>query len=216
MDEEDEPLRQARADVAVIDSRKLGIPPSWKPEDDNAAAVTLAEPRLVRREPETERWVEITTVHGRLVTVIEVLSPANKSGAGREKYLRKRASYEQARVNIVEIDLLRKGTPTVAAQAEECDPAAATLYTICVFRAARPACHEVYHWSLIEAIPAFAVPLRETDPDAPLNLQPLLNRCYEMGYYWQEPYATRRIEPPLPEVEQSFVTERLRQAGLIE
>ena len=54
-----------------------------------------------------------------------------------------------------------------------------------VSRAQRPGRHEVYRISLRERLPAFRVPLRETGPDVPLDLQPLADRCYRTGRYWQ-------------------------------
>jgi hypothetical protein len=215
VEESDETRHSARADVAVIESWKKGIPPTWSPGGEKASPVTLAEPKLVARETGVERWVEITTVHGKLVTVIEVLSPANKSGAGRIRYLSKRATYEEAGVNVVEIDLLRGGSPTVAATVGA-PVEGTTRYTICVFRAAKSERFEVYHWGLRDRIPAFAVPLRPEDPDAPLDLQPLIDRAYELGYYWQDSPSPTRIDPPLDGDDATFATGQLIEAGLIE
>lgn len=49
-----------------------------------------------------------------MVTIIEVLSPANKSGDGREKYIQKQTELLNAQVNLVEIDLLSGPTATLA------------------------------------------------------------------------------------------------------
>src|SRR5215831_17508268 len=46
---------------------------------------------------------------GEVVCVIELLSPVNKQGGGREDYLRKRAAVLQSTAHIVELDLLRSG-----------------------------------------------------------------------------------------------------------
>lgn len=215
VEEADGSAQTARADVAVVESWGKGLAPSWSPGGGGQAAVALASPKLVLRESRVERWVAISTVHGKLITVIEVLSPSNKTGSGRARYLKKRASCEEAGVNVVEVDLLRSGNPTVAAE-HGTPPGDATRYSICVFRAARPERFEVYHWSLRERIPAFAVPLRAEDPDAPLDLQPLLDRAYELGYYWQDNPDPRRLDPPLDTDEVAFATERLRAAGLLE
>jgi hypothetical protein len=57
-------------------------------------------------------WVEILHLpEQRLVTSIEVLSPANKQGAGRVEYLTKFNRLWRAEVNLVEIDLLVGGRP---------------------------------------------------------------------------------------------------------
>lgn len=202
----------ARADVAVVEPWKRGDRPSWPGVEPAGGDVALADPELVLRASEIERWVEIRTAGGRLVTVIEVLSPTNKCGPGRDRYLKKRETYHHAGVNVVEIDLLRGGSPTVAAWSGE--PGEATRYTICVFRAAKPDRFEVYHWGLRDRIPAFAVPLRAEDPDAPLDLQPMINRAYELGYYWQDRQEVARLDPPFGAAEAEFAVARLREAGL--
>ena len=43
------------------------------------------EPIRVSREDETERWVEVLDTSGRVITTIELLSPNNKQGTGREE-----------------------------------------------------------------------------------------------------------------------------------
>ena len=51
--------------------------------------------------------LELTT--RKLVAVIEFLSPTNKRGLERKKYLRKRERILLSSVHLLEIDLLRKG-----------------------------------------------------------------------------------------------------------
>lgn len=102
-----------RADVAVADAWKQGRPPVWQgvsePRDGEAVA---SEPVYCICGEETERWIEISDIHGRVITVIEVLSPDNK-GPGRERYLAKRRTYLAGGVSVVEIDLLRGGSHSV-------------------------------------------------------------------------------------------------------
>jgi Protein of unknown function (DUF4058) len=64
-----------------------------------------------------------------VVTVIEVLSPANKVGEGRLKYDEKRQNVLASRSHLVEIDLLRRGRPMDFSGA-----AAPTHYRILVSR----------------------------------------------------------------------------------
>ena len=169
IDEAEEAPQSARADLAVVESWRKGIAPVWNPERE-APAVALASPSLVLRESGVERWVEITTAHGRLVTVLEVLSPSKKTGPGGTATrgsagpTRRRASTSSRSI------CSGRQAPTVAAET----PARfrGTRYTICVFRAAKPDRFEVYHWGLCERIPAFAVPLRANDPDVPLTCSP--------------------------------------------
>ena len=214
VEEAEQPRQTARGDVAVVAAWRHGDPPPWPGPPMTGGSVTVAEPELVTRESEIERWVEIRTADGRLVTVIEVLSPTNKSGAGRDRYLKKRQTCQHGGVNVVEIDLLRGGARTVAAESGA--PTGATRYTICVFRAAESFRYEVYHWGLRERIPAFAVPLRADDADVPLDLQPLIDRAYELGYYWQDRHDPARLDPPLDEAEAEFALGRLREAGLVD
>ena len=59
-----------------------------------------------------ERWIEISALPDlELVTVVEILSPSNKSGSGRSEYLHKRDTLIDLTVNLVEIDLLLSGRP---------------------------------------------------------------------------------------------------------
>ncbi|MGQ9879813.1 MAG: DUF4058 family protein [Armatimonadota bacterium] len=63
----------------------------------------------LEEEPITETYIEVVDLAGgQVVTVIEVLSISNKvPGAGQDAYLRKQKGLLEARVNLVEIDLLR-------------------------------------------------------------------------------------------------------------
>ena len=65
------------------------------------------------RDRVEEWYLEIRTVGtGKLVTVIEILSPTNKSaGSGRRQYLRKRNKVLESKTSLIEIDLLRGGRP---------------------------------------------------------------------------------------------------------
>jgi hypothetical protein len=112
-----------------------------------AHAATL-EPKLVEildRDPEQIRitWREIRALPElELVTAIEVLSPINKSGEWRRRYLEKRDKLHAARVNLVEIDLLLGGAPLP--MKERLDSGA--FYAI-VARGARLPVAEVYRWA---------------------------------------------------------------------
>ena len=69
--------------------------------------------RIARGEVEVrEWWIEISSLPElELMTVIEILSPSNKSGSGRSEYLQKRDALIDQPVNLVEIDLLLGGRP---------------------------------------------------------------------------------------------------------
>lgn len=210
--EGDEKPKGFRADVAVVDSWKQGIAPSWQPQPEGPAIVA-AEPEYCTVEEVdevTERWVEILDPNGKVITVIEVLSPMNK-GAGRGNYQAKCQNYLQGGVNVVEIDLLRGGYHAVAVPFDLRDKKAP--YIVCVSRSARPHLKEFYQTRLNAALPNVRIPLRIEDQDVVLPLQPLVDRCYRMGGYWNESHS-HLPNPPLDNDDTAWVQERLKAAGL--
>lgn len=215
VDEPDGQLER-RADVAVTESWKHGISPAWSPEGEtpSGAGAAVAEPYLVLLDPETQRWLEIRARDGRLVTAIEILSPANKrAGAGLEAYLARRRAYLQGRVNLVEIDLLRGGSDVLLATRDLLPAQAGVGSRVCVSRAIRPEQAEVYVFPLRDPIRPFRVPLRPGETDVVAELQPLLERCYRSGRYWLADHS-RPLDPPLPPDDAAWAEECLRQAGL--
>ena len=120
---------------------------------------------------------------GDVVTVIEVLSPANKNGAGREQYLQKQADLLATQVNLVEIDLLSSWTtPTLARNASGLTPPE-SRYVVSVSRLYRRQNFEAYFSRLQDRLPRCRIPLRAADPDAVLDLPAVFDRCYEVGGY---------------------------------
>src|SRR6266550_9145489 len=94
-------------DLRVVEYRpelKRGL--ETRPEGD----IALAEPLLVETELETESETFLEIIDresgNRVVTVIEFLSPSNKSpGLNRDQYLRKQRDICSSDTNLVEIDL---------------------------------------------------------------------------------------------------------------
>jgi hypothetical protein len=121
-----------------------------------------------------ERFLEIREVTtGRVVTVIELLSPKNKrSKVGREAYLQKRRQIMMSQTHLVEIDLLRGGETLPMTGAVGSD------YRILVSASASRPKAQLYAFNLRQVIPPIAVPLNGT-ATVPLDLQPLLHRVYD-------------------------------------
>src|SRR4051794_19671526 len=69
----------------------------------------------VLREEHHEDYLEIRQrTDNRLVTLLDVVSPANKtSAAGRKAYLDTRTGARTSPVNLVELDLVLQGQPTL-------------------------------------------------------------------------------------------------------
>jgi hypothetical protein len=175
---------------------------------------TAADPIRVFVDEEIERWIEILDTMGRLVTVLELLSPSNKlESTERDRYLRKRQTFIQGGANLVEIDLVRQGASLTPAAVRTVLRQAGAAYGVCVVRAAQPAAHEVYPIGLRDRLPAIRIPLRPTDADVVVDLQALINQCHERGRYHLLNYRIE-LEPPLALEEAEWVDGILRAHAL--
>jgi len=184
-----------------------------------AAGAAVAEPLVVETEPEpaTETFLEIIDRESgnRVVTVIEFLSPSNKSpGPNREQYLRKQREVCSSDANLVEIDLNRFGTHTLAFPLEHVKPQGRTAYMVCVRRTTRPGKAEVYPMPLWERLPILKIPLRPDDSDVPLDLQALVEQCYQNGAYEGTLNYAADPDPPLVGADQDWASAWLSERGL--
>jgi hypothetical protein len=153
---------------------------------EKGTAVT--EPLLIDVEPDPaiETLLEIIDVASgnKIITVIEFLSPSNKSpGPNREQYQSKQREVNASDANLVEIDLNRFGIHTLAFPLAYLKPQARAPYMACVRRAVRPHKAEVYPIQLWQRLPIVKVPLRPDDADVPLDVQALVDQCYSNGGY---------------------------------
>jgi hypothetical protein len=170
---------------------------------------------LVMTVPPTEsREPFIKIVHaggGEVVTVLELLSPANKTpGKGRKLYRRKQHEILRSQTHLVEIDLLSRGQHTVALPESARINLPPHRYLICVNRAAADRWdYELYPLTLAQPLPSLLIPLRPPDPDITLALQPLFDRCYENGAYADFVDYTRPPEAPLSAAETAWMTAHL-------
>lgn len=170
----------------------------WNVEDGGAAAV--AQPTTVELdypdfEPLTQRHlVLVHRASGRVVTVIELLSPVNKASGqeGRNAYLDKRAEFLASRCHLVELDLLRGGRRLPMA-----GPLPRGDYYVYVGRAGRrPRC-QVLAWSLPAPLPTVPIPLLPEDADVPLDLQAAFRAAYEPALYERRLPYEGPLQPPL-------------------
>jgi hypothetical protein len=199
------PSRNIFPDVRVVERASTRTLRRMSP----ATGVALAEPLLVRvgSEAAPEGFIEIIDIRNanRVVTVIEIVSPTNRRrGAGRDAYVQKQEECVGGRVNLVEIDLIRSGERVTLAEPHLSADLRRT-YQVSVYRASRPLEYEVYPISIRDRLPAFRVPLRETDDDAILDLQALIERVYENGDYWDDIDYRRPCEPPLSEEDAAWL-----------
>jgi len=177
-----------RPDISIVTpTTDLGLGPSTTATIEAPSTIELEE----FHDEQTETHLEIIDrIHRRVVTVIEVLSPTNKTpGPDRNQYLHKRRTFTHGGVNFVEIDLLRGGARAI-------EPLSPCDYLISVVRA--PTWNRIGTWplSLRDPLPTIPVPLKPGENDATLNLKLALDQRYDrIGYahfiYNLEP------EPPL-------------------
>jgi hypothetical protein len=194
----------------------------WTLKEPAVSEVAAAPPPILATEPirvfldeETERWLEIRDTTGRLITVLELLSPSNKLEAmERERYDRKRRSFMSGAVNLLEIDLVRQGASVFPQAIRNVLNQAGACYGVCVFRAAQPATREVYPIRLRERLPAIRVPLRASDADVIADLQPLIDQCHERGRYHLLNYRLE-LEPPLAPEDALWANQLLREHHLL-
>jgi len=188
-----------------LDALLVGIPDAsvfpQNPETERVSAVTtgvITKPirvTLPLTEEITERYLEIREIKtGKVVTVVEVLSPKNKRvGEGREKYLTKRQKVLNSATHLVEIDLLRTGNFMPM------DASIPSDYRILVSRANLRPEAELYPFNLRESIPQFLFPLQ------PLETEPVVNLSEVLGQVYQEAALDLAIDysqqpiPPLSE-----------------
>lgn len=144
-------------------------------------------------------------VNRRLVTAIEVLSPTDKRGEGREEYLVKRRRILVSTAHLMEIDLLHRGQ-----RVPVLEPLPSVPYFVFLSRAERRPRVQVWPIALNEPLPVVPVPLLAGDADVLLDLQLALTNVYDLcGYdlavdYHQPPEVT------LAPIEAAWVEERLR------
>jgi hypothetical protein len=184
---------------------------------NEAAGLAAAEPILIHLdvEPVTEGYIDIVDVKSgyRVITSIEVLSPANKhAGQGQQLFRQKRADMQRAVVNLVEIDLLRGGDRVLMIPSEQIPPSHRSDYQICVWRASQPSEVAAYKAPLRERLPVIRVPLRPTDPDAPLDIQAAVDQCYRNGGYDDIDYSGEP-EPRLKKDDAAWADGLLKQQG---
>jgi hypothetical protein len=174
--------------IGIPDVTVLGSPAtSDTPQPEVQASVTTAikpgQPQTVTLplpEEIQERYLEIReTATNKVITLIEVLSPKNKrSGEGRDAYLRKRQQVLTSASHLVEIDLLRQGTPMPVEGA-----ISQGNYRILISDRTRRPQALLYAFTLRDAIPRFTLPLKPGAPEVTIDLKALLDGIYDRAGY---------------------------------
>lgn len=185
-----------RPDVSVLRG-KPGTEPLESSSLATADATRTITPTIY--EIDEQPRVEIRDDEGRLVTVVEVLSPANKD-RHRDRYLANRDAILYSDTHLVEIDLLRGGQRMEPDFPEE-------GYVILVARSQpdRPHRGDVYEIGLRDGLPVIPIPLSPDDPDVPLNLPELVKGVYVAARYRLQLDYTRPITTPFSDEDRAWV-----------
>lgn len=164
-------------------------------------------------EPRTQRHLKvIQPLTGRVVTVIEVLSPTNKHPGedGLDAYIEKRNEFLASLTNLVEIDLLRAG---------ERLPMAGKLppgdYYVYIGRAHRKPRCQVVGWPWRRRLPSIPIPLLPEDGETMVDLQEIFQTAYDQSFYEKRLPYNERIVPPFGTGEEAWAKERLKERGLL-
>lgn len=185
------------------------------PEATATQPVVVSVPTVETRETYLEIFARRDTE--RLVAVVEVLSPSNKTPGDsfRERYLRKQREVFNSQVNLVEIDLLRMGVHTTRVPlAHLVQRTGPFHYHACVWRFDQPEDFFVYPFTLADRMPALAIPLLPGDEPVAVDLQAVYDRAYDTGPFRRRvPYAELNVVPALNEQWMAWVRDRLRAAG---
>ena len=136
----------------------------------------------VIRQERQEEFIEIRQrTDGRLVTLIDVAGPINKTlPEGRAAYLETRKAARTQNASVVELDLSVQGKPLLDYSRDglpEWD------FAVTVTRCTQPERYEIYTSTLAKRLPRFKVPLSPDDRDTVLDLQATFVRAYDQGNF---------------------------------
>lgn len=187
------------------------------------AVVVSIRPVVVQvpNDETRETYLEIHTVQGerRLVTMLEVLSPSNKTSGkeGRDLYLKKQRQVLSSKAHLLEIDLLRGGMHTTAVPRDAAVAVTGPFhYHVCLRRFYELGRFYVYPIRLDERLPQIEVPLLPGDSPVTVDLQAVFARCYDNGPYRHlSPYTAHPPDPPLSAEQATWANELLRSKGLL-
>jgi hypothetical protein len=173
----------------------------------DAPVILTVDPVEVR-----ESYIQILDRYAqmRVVTVIEVVSPSNKSSrSGRRSYLAKQRETLAGERHLVEIDLLRRGRHVLSVPRWRAGDLGDYDYLMCVNRWPDRHRYELHARRLRERLPRVGVPLVAPDPDVSLDVQAALEQVYQEGSYALVLHYDQPCQPPLTADDQQWATQRI-------
>lgn len=166
----------------------------------------------VIRQEHKEAYIEVRQrSDGRLITLLEVVSPGNKITAeGRRLYTERRDEVKKMNANVVEIDLVLQGQTLI----DGVKDAPTWDYAVVVTRWTHPERYEIYSATLPKRLPRFRVPLASDDRDTVLDLQAAVGRAYDQGDFFKLIDYTRDPATRLTDENRKWLHERLKDEKL--
>jgi hypothetical protein len=184
-----------------------------------ALAGLTAIGRQLTPDPFEEPYLEIVSTKGkRLVTAFEVISLTNKRAGeqGRKTYQDKQKEYALSGVNLVEIDLLRRGPHVTATPLARLKKVFGEFeYHVSVVVAGADPEHFATGIKLTDRLPAIGIPLDSGAAPITVDLQPMLDAAYHRGRYTELFSYREPPDPPLPPEQQAWAEGVLRAKGLL-
>lgn len=167
----------------------------------------------VVREEHQEDCIEIRQrTDNKLVTLVDLVSPANKvSDAGRKAYLTTRTEARTGGANLVELDLVLQGQPTLEYSR---DGLPDWDYAVTVTRSTQPERYEIYTATLQKRLPRFRMPLAADDRDTVLDLHTAFTRCYDQGGFQGKINYQKDPATSLSDDDRRWLQELLKQQKL--
>lgn len=184
-----------------------------------AVAMLEADPAVEIEFPASEFREPFVEIHlgrkpGTLVAVLEVLSPTNKNpGEGRDLYLEKQEELLCSTTHLIEIDLLRAGRHTVAMPQDRLDENGWD-YLVCLHKGGWRNKYRVWPVPLLKRLPRIAVPLAGKDADVVVDIQALLNQCYDVGRFADRLDYRAECPPPVSKRSAKWIDDLLHKKKL--
>jgi hypothetical protein len=208
VESDDDVMRRIGPDVRVFS------PSTADPAEGRGGVVIEAPYKLVTElDPIIERFIRVIDEAGRLITVIEFISPTNKRSPGLEVYREKRIDLLRAGVHVVEVDLVRAGDWRALLRPEVSPAEAISIYRATVRTSGVSPGAYLFPIRLQDQLPKIPVPLREGDGVVRLPLQELFDSAYEDGRYDRALDYSRPLDPPLERGDAEWVEEMLEKSG---
>jgi hypothetical protein len=159
------------------------------------AGAVLLEPVPIPLTIETEHreaFIEIVRLPGnRLVSVLELLSPTNKSGIGYRGYLNKRNEVLLNDVSLVEVDLLIEGERIPLER-----PLPDGHYYTFISRVSRRPWCDVLAWNVSQRMPAIPIPLLPEHGEVWVDLQAIFDEAFASAGFDRELDYQRPLSLP--------------------